>query len=232
MPEWFITGTDTGVGKTSFTCALLQVLSQDFPDLAGLKPVASGAGATHRGLLSEDTQRIAAALDVDPFNTPITGWTFPDPVAPPLAARRVGGTLDLESIVAFVRAQTRPERMLLVEGVGGLLCPLTERETVADLIATLGMPSIVVSRRSLGMLNHTLLTLEVAAKRGLPVVGVVVSETTPPTSLAEATNLEELQRYTNVPILGKLPHGGELQSMVDWVQLAKEGIGSGINPRP
>jgi dethiobiotin synthetase len=109
------------------------------------------------------------------------------------------------------------------------LCPLTEQETVADLAARLQLPLVVVVRRSLGTLNHTLLTLEVARGRGLAVAGVVVNETEPPVGLAAATNLDELARRIAVPVLAVVPHQvgttatdlGPIAA-VDWWRLAAE----------
>jgi dethiobiotin synthetase len=123
-----------------------------------------------------------------------------------VAARHAGVSLLLEGLVAAVRRRSSPGVPVLVEGVGGLLCPLTERETVADLAAGLGLPLLVVVRRALGTLNHTLLTLEVARGRGLPVAGVVVSETAPVQGPAEDANVEELRRRIDVPLLAVVPH--------------------------
>ena len=120
-----------------------------------------------------------------------------------------------------MRRQARPEAVLLVEGVGGLLCPLTEGETVADLARLLALPLVIVARRALGTLNHTLLTVEVARGRGLAVAGVVVSETTPPCGPAEESNVEELRQRLDVPLLAVAPHGqGLALAAVDWWQLA------------
>ncbi len=121
-----------------------------------------------------------------------------------------------------------PDIFLLVEGVGGLLCPLTERETVADLWpALLALPLVVIARRSLGTLNHTLLTLEVIRQRGLCVAGVVVNETAPVQGVAEETNVTELGKRLTVPILAVVPfqtnpHQGEIATLaaVDWQRLA------------
>ncbi len=117
---------------------------------------------------------------------------------------------------------------MLVEGVGGLLCPLTESALVADWIAKLALPVLIVARRSLGTLNHTLLTLEVAKQRCLRVIGVVVNETTRPASLAEQTNVEELRRWIDVPIRAVVPYQeGEPRteipaiSDVDWWSLIR-----------
>jgi dethiobiotin synthetase len=135
--------------------------------------------------------------------------------------------LDLAVIAGRVAQTALPESLLLVEGIGGLLCPLTDSETVADLAAMLRFPLVVVARRSLGTLNHTLLTLEVARKRGLPVAGIVVNETSPVRSCAEETNVEELSKRIAVPLLAVVPYltnpyDGEIASLaaVDWQRLA------------
>jgi dethiobiotin synthetase len=185
------------------------------------KPVATGAAE-----MSEDTLRLAAAVGVsDPAELEaITPWRFPEPAAPPVAARAVGVNLDLAQLVEAVRRQARDDAMLLVEGVGGLLCPLTERETVADLVRELGLPLVIVARRSLGTLNHTLLTVEAARSRSLDVAGVVISETTPPESMAERTNIDELRQRLDVPLLGVVPHGdaqGSAIANVDWWDLGR-----------
>src|SRR5262249_41856504 len=120
--------------------------------------------------------------------------------------RRVGIELKLDEIIRGVKDKQESNKAMLIEGVGGLLCPLTEQETVADLVAALRVPLVVVARRSLGTLNHTLLTLEVAHARDLYVAGVVVNETTPPQSLAEETNLVELQKRIRVPLLASIPY--------------------------
>ena len=134
--------------------------------------------------------------------------------------------MKLEELSAAVRQRGVGGKAVLVEGVGGLLCPLTERETVADLALELGLPLIVVARRTLGTLNHTLLTVEAAERRGLNVAGVVVTETTPVRSIAEETNVEELRRRLDVPLLAVIAHQAEAAcgkipalEAVDWWRL-------------
>lgn len=204
-PGLFITGTDTGVGKTVVTAALARLLRRHGNTVAVCKPVATGAAAAGGRLVSDDTLALAEAEGGQPDVREITPWTFADPVAPPLAARRQGVALQLDEIVAAIRRRAGSGKLLLVEGVGGLLCPLTEQATVADLVRELGLPLVVVARNALGALNHTLLTLEVAAGRGLPVVGVVVSETAPPEDVAAATNVSEM-RQLGVTVLAVVPH--------------------------
>jgi dethiobiotin synthetase len=202
----FFTGTDTGVGKTFVTCLVARQVRSSGRAVRVCKPVATGADLVQGRWLSDDTRRLAEAAGLPGEWERITPWSFPEPVAPPVAARCQGVRLDLAEIVAAVRRCAEPGVPLLVEGVGGLLCPLTDSATVADLAAQLRLPLVVVARRSLGTLNHTLLTLEVARHRGLTVAGVVVNEVTPAQGLAEATNVAELRQHTAVPILAVVPH--------------------------
>jgi dethiobiotin synthetase len=218
----FFTGTDTGVGKTIVACAVARALRRRGERVRVCKPVATGAGWNGERWLSDDTCKLSeAAGDAD--HAAITPWALPEPAAPPVAARLSGVTLSLPEMVEAVRRRADESGTLLVEGVGGLLCPLTDRETVADFAAELRLPLVVVARRSLGTLNHTLLTLEVARRRGLPVAGVVVSETAPPRGAAEETNVEELRKRLDVPLLAVVAHGAadaaEL-GRVDWRRLA------------
>jgi dethiobiotin synthetase len=230
QPGLFFTGTDTGVGKTFVTAGVARILRGRGYPCSVCKPVATGGRAAGGGWLSPDTEELAAAAG-EPDWDQVTPWSFPDPVAPPVAARRCGVSLTLAGLAGAVRRRQRPGVPVLVEGVGGLLCPLTEAETVADLAAALGLPLVVVARRSLGTLNHTLLTVEAAGRRGLAVAGVVVSETVPPAGLAEATNVDELRRRLAVPILAVVPHQAapsprppaELEA-VDWWRLCGAGF--------
>lgn len=222
MTGLFVTGTDTGVGKTHVAAAVARLLCRQGRAVVVCKPVATGAQWHAGRWLSEDTARLARAVGREGEVDRVTRWTFPEPVAPPVAAKLHGVTLTIAGLAAAVREQERPGAAMLVEGVGGLLCPLTERETVADLAGELGLPLIVVARRSLGTLNHTLLTLEVARTRGLTVAGVVVNETTALVGLADETNVAELTRRIAVPLLAVMPYGVDDLSplaAVDWWRL-------------
>jgi dethiobiotin synthetase len=231
MQGLLFVGTDTGVGKTFVTAAVARCLRRQGRRVAVCKPVATGATWINGRWLSADTLRLAQALGTDDFES-ITQWTLPDPAAPPVAAARAGICLTLAGLTAAVLRCNRPGSLLLVEGIGGILCPLTERETVADLAAALALPVVVVARRSLGTLNHTLLTLEAARARGLAVAGLVVSETERPRSLADETNVEELRKRIAVPLLAVVPHQRDAGPVdlpeiaaVNWWQL---GAGSGV----
>jgi dethiobiotin synthetase len=202
----FVTGTDTGVGKTVVTEALVRLFRRQGQRVRVCKPVAAGARWVEGRWVSDDTIKLALAAGSEGDWDQVTPWVWPEPAAPPVAARHAGEAVTLAKIVEAVRRRARPDHFLLVEGVGGLLCPLTDMETVADLAVLLGLPLIVVTRRSLGTINHTLLTLEAAARRGLRVVGVVINETTPPLGLADDTNVDELRRRITEPILAVVPH--------------------------
>jgi len=200
MRRLFITATDTGVGKTLTTSALVVALRRRGHRVWALKPVASG------GVPSDDTLALCRVTGATPES--VTGWSFHEPAAPPVAARVAGSELSLDAIVAWIRRQQErePDAIWLVEGVGGLLCPLTETATIADLACRLGDPVLIVARRGLGTINHTLLTVEVALQRGLNLVGVLMTETQPTTTLAERTAPEELQQRLAIPLLGVLPY--------------------------
>jgi len=222
MHGLFITATDTGAGKTFVTAGLARLWRREGRPFRVCKPVATGA----ENEWSEDTRRLAEAAGDSDLHA-ITPYTFAIPAAPPVAARLAGTALQLADLVAAVRRRAAQDNTVLVEGVGGLLCPLTERETVADLASELALPLIVVARRSLGTLNHTLLTVEAAQRRGLRLIGVVVTATMPVQGVAEETVIEELRCRLTVPILAVLPHqsnanGGEIAALqtVDWWRLA------------
>jgi dethiobiotin synthetase len=217
----FITATDTGAGKTFVTAAVARIWHRQQRPFRVCKPVATGAESDW----SDDTRLLAEAAGEADLQA-VTPFTFAVPAAPPVAARLAGRTLTLEELSTAVRQRGTGGRAVLVEGVGGLLCPLTERETVADLAVELRLPLVVTARRSLGTLNHTLLTVEAAQRRGLCVAGVVVTETVPVRSVAEETNVEELRRRLDVPLLAVVAHqsgagGGVIPALeeVDWWRL-------------
>ncbi|NBO92032.1 MAG: dethiobiotin synthase [Planctomycetia bacterium] len=205
MRGLFITGTDTGVGKTRIACVIARTWRAERRNFRVMKPTATGDG--------EDTRALSAAAG-DPEYTSITPFTFKAPAAPPVAARLEGKELSLAEIIESINRRADGAEAMLIEGVGGLLCPLTETQTVADLIVALGFPAVVVARRALGTLNHTLLTLEVARNRGLNICGVIVSETNPPVEIADQTNVAELQKRCRV--LGVMPFGAETLEINWW----------------
>ena len=221
-PGIFVVGTDTGVGKTRVAAAIARAWVRDGRRVGVVKPVSSGATPGPDGTLrSADVVELIAGITADgsPFPPPpaerVGPLVFAAPLAPPVAARAAGTTLTPEAVVAAVEgaldwwADVAGAEWLVVEGVGGLLCPLAEGGwTVADLAARLDFPIVIVAHRGLGTLNHTLLTVEAARARGLQIAGIVLNGARPPDDpRAEETNAAELARLLpDVPVLADWPH--------------------------
>ena len=232
MRGLFVTGTDTGVGKTWITLAILCALKAAGHNPGAMKPIASSGVLGKSGMMTcSDVELLADCVEADPGD--ICSICLPGDLAPSVAASLVDAVLPLESVVDQFRRQmqrwSRRADVMVVEGVGGLLCPITIDATIADFAIAIDYPLIVVARRGLGTLNHTLLTVEAARSRGLRVAGVVLSGSEPTTNeRAEETNPRELaSRLGNVPILAVIPHDpGGLSRIsvaygVDWWGLAK-----------
>lgn len=209
-----MTGTDTGVGKTVVAGALAAWFHQRGSNVGVMKPIATGArplrGDGGCRALSDDARflrRAAQVRDGWPLINPVC---LQEPLAPWTAALRAKRSIRLAPILQAFRMLASRHELLIVEGVGGLLVPLSARLTVADLARAMGLPLLLVARPGLGTLNHTLLTLECARRRRLPVVGVVFNHAKPPvddwmTRLADRTNPQILKRLIRVPVLGTLP---------------------------
>lgn len=206
MRGLFITGTDTGVGKTVATALIARALRADGCRTGCYKPVCSGSepgpdGSPHWA----DIEALSSALGDEFPKDRICPQAFHAPLAPPSAARLEGRDVDGELMrqgAAWWREQVD---VLLVEGVGGLLCPISARELVADLAVDLGFPVLVVSPLVLGTINHTLLTIEAAARRGLTVSGILFNDMGGAADVAEASQ-SEIAARSDVRILGTIPY--------------------------
>lgn len=243
---YFITGTDTGVGKTVVTAGIAAALSARGHNVGVMKPVATGClppesavstvgeggngdgnghgngdkpterdqhealhyawGDPRDHLRSLDALFLKAVSRVDDELPLINPYAYEEPVAPSVAARLAGRPVDLKLIEDRFFQLTLLHEVVLVEGAGGLLSPITEVETNIDIAAMLGCELIVVARPNLGTINHTLLTVNYASTQGLAVAGIVINGFgMGKIGLAERTNPEEIARFTNAPILGILP---------------------------
>jgi dethiobiotin synthetase len=197
----FVTGTDTGVGKTVVSCALVRALRERGVDAGGMKAIETGVGPA--GPLDAIALRDAAGAS-DPLED-VCPQQFALPAAPAVAAGAESRSVDFDAIrLAFGRIVNRRD-LVVVEGAGGLLVPIRGRETMADLAELLGLPLLIVARAALGTINHTLLTLEATAARGLPVIGVVISHAGGELSAADAANLSALRGALGNQLVGEIP---------------------------
>jgi dethiobiotin synthetase len=169
----FVTGTDTGAGKTVLTAALCAAIRASGASVSAFKPVATGIGEPPEGAWPHDHELLARVTDARPAD--VCARTFEPPVSPHLAAQLAGTTIDLEELLAAARAAAARADVLVVEGVGGLLVPLNARHDVRDLAVALGLPVIIAARPGLGTINHSLLTLAAARAAGLDVRAVVLT---------------------------------------------------------
>ncbi|WP_435021939.1 dethiobiotin synthase [Tundrisphaera sp. TA3] len=211
LPGLFVVGTDTGVGKTRVASRIARSWAGAGRRVGVLKPVATGAEVRDGRWISEDAEALRAAIGPAPLDR-VCPLLYEEPLAPPVAARRAGAPLLWDELARAVLGSlewwsTRAE-VMVVEGVGGLLCPIAEGATVADMAIALDYPLLVVAHRGLGTINHTLMTVEAARSRGLRVAGVLLNGARPTADpVAEATNAEELsRRLGGVAILGEWPH--------------------------
>jgi len=191
----FITGTDTGVGKTVVACGIARFLRMHDVKVGVMKPVASGS--------REDAKRLVRAAEVDDDLTLVNPQFFEAPLAPTVAAAFERRALHLESVYSAFWTLSKKYDVMVVEGIGGVKVPLGESTYVADMIEALRLPALVVSRAGLGTLNHTLLTLDALEKVKIHTLGVLFNGGKG-TTLPEKTNPEALQEHTTVQVMGHL----------------------------
>jgi dethiobiotin synthetase len=225
LPGLFVVGTDTGVGKTRVASAIARSLMREGRRVGVLKPLATGVPGGGDG--GEDAARLIAAAGGSIAPERVVPMALAAPLAPVVAARREGMRLEPAAVERAVEAAIAwwADRadVMVVEGIGGLLTPIAEGTTLADLAIRLDYPLVVVARRGLGTLNHTLLTVEAALRRGLRIAGLVLNSPSPAVdegaALAEATSADELaRRLDGIAILGEVPFLDVLD--VDSAQVA------------
>lgn len=210
---YFVTGTDTGVGKTTVGRALLAAATARGLRTRCFKPAESGCARVPDGtLVPRDAESLWEATDRSQLPESACLYRFEEPVAPGVAAARLGTSIDLGAIArALAAIQAAAPDFLLVEGAGGLLVPLGTGKNIADLAVLLGLPLLIVARPTLGTINHTLLTIEAARSRGLSVEGVIFSCGSADVEVdAIDSNAAEIREGSGVPVLGTLPHQPDL----------------------
>jgi dethiobiotin synthetase len=198
---YFVTGTDTEVGKTFATCALLSLAGGQGLRVLGMKPVAAGVDSSGR---NEDVEQLIAASSIKAPRALVNPYCFEAPVAPHIAAAIEGRSIDTSRIAAAARDLAAEADLLLVEGVGGFRVPLGDNVDTADLAERLGLPVILVVGLRLGCLNHALLTAEAIRSRGLQLAGWIANGIDPDLPWPEE-NITALKERLSAPLLGFLP---------------------------
>jgi dethiobiotin synthetase len=197
---YFVTGTDTGIGKTTVSCALLRAFAARSHKVIGMKPIA--AGVENGKWL--DVEQLLAASNVNVARQQINQYAFDQPISPHLAAQQAGREIDLTVIQqAYQTLNTQADRVV-VEGAGGFLVPLNQHQTGAHLAQALNLPVILVVGMRLGCLNHALLTAQAVRATGLTLAGWVAN-CIDPQMLADAENIATLEQRLDCPLLGVLP---------------------------
>ncbi len=201
----FVVGTDTGVGKTVVAAGLALVLKEKKVQVGVMKPVASGCRQAGKTLVSEDAVFLmeAAENQFPALSNPIR---LREPLAPLVAADAEGLEVDIQKVLFAFWELKKNYDYVIVEGIGGILVPLSEGYFVTDLIKSMNLSVIIVGRISLGAINHTLLTIEALRARGIEIEGIILNGLNPSSqSLAELTNPKVIEKLGKIPILGVLP---------------------------
>ncbi len=227
----FITGTDTGVGKTIVSAAIIRALIKKGIRVGAMKPIETGCIRAEvrkeDDLIPSDGMFLKEMAEMDDSIDMITPIRYEEPLAPMVAAELKKRPVDLDEIFSTYGALSKKYDFMVVEGVGGLLVPITfvrqndsatEQQFkdpsayfVSDLIRDLKLPVIVVARPTLGTINHTLLTVNYALREGINIFGVIINFNNPPeNNLTEKTNPEVLRQLCPVPVIGIMPYNKDI----------------------
>lgn len=221
--SFFVTGSDTGIGKTLMACALLRAFAAQGRRVAGMKPVAAGVEADGR---NEDVELLKAASNVALAERLINPYLLREPLAPHIAAQREGVAIDVQVILDCYQTISAMADIVVVEGVGGFQVPLGPQEDSAHLAVELNLPVILVVGMRLGCINHALLTQAAIRARGLPLVGWIANHIDPQMACVEE-NLEALRERIDAPLLGFVPYqlrpdSAIMRGLLDLAKLAND----------
>lgn len=175
MKSIFVTGTDTGIGKTTFTCALANLLKNSGINVGVMKPFATGV-PQKTGFQSEDVALLAKYSGVSDPESLINPYFFSIPTSPYQAAKKLGKTIDVDLVLTSFEKLQSIHDVVLVEGIGGVMTPILKDYFVADLIKSLNLDTIIISGTKMGSVNHTLLTLSLCTKYGIRVPGLIIND--------------------------------------------------------
>ncbi|HHT9125141.1 MAG TPA: dethiobiotin synthase [Candidatus Brocadiia bacterium] len=222
---FFITGTDTGVGKTVVAGGLAAMLKSRGLDVGVMKPVATGGKEIDGQIVSDDALFLMSMINCqDPYDL-VNPICLVPALAPTVAARLSNKAINMETVWNSFEILRAKHEFMIVEGVGGLLVPLSNNFYVVDMAKRMNLPLIIVSRPSLGTINHTLLTVMCARSKGLKIEGIIINNPPPypppqegrervGTGVAEKTNPSEIEKCSGVPILGIIPYDKEINANI------------------
>ena len=224
-PGFFVTGTDTGVGKTLVACALLHALARRGLRVVGMKPVAAGARREDGLLVNDDVVALTAASNTAAPAELVNPYCFEPPVAPHIAAAQAGVTIELARIVRAHAALARDADCVVVEGAGGFRVPLSPHANTSELAAALALPVVLVVGMRLGCLNHALLTADAVRAAGLDLAGWVANHVEPDMACADE-NVNALASALAAPLVARIgyaraPDPRALASAIDVKSLEK-----------
>lgn len=202
--RYFVTGTDTEVGKTVASCALLQAANQQGLRSAGYKPVASGSEMTARGLRNSDALALQHNSSVTLEYSVVNPWTFAEPTSPHIVSAESDTPITREGMSAGLRALENKADWILTEGAGGWFTPLSETFTFADWVVDEQLPVILVVGIKLGCINHAMLTAQAIEQAGLRFAGWIANDVQPP-GPRHTEYLATLRRVLKAPCLGEIP---------------------------
>ena len=213
---FFVTGTDTGVGKTAISAGLAYCLKRRGIKVAVMKPVQTGGVSEGGRLISEDLQVLLQGVRLNEPLELLNPYCLPEPCSPHLAARLAGLEIEPGKIINAYRQLADCYEVVIVEGAGGLLVPLREDYLTADLVKELELPLLIVANNILGVINHAALTVECALLRGLKVLGTLLNHTefSPPNPI-QRDNPAIISKITEAPFLGTVPYRPHEEN---WVQ--------------
>ena len=202
---FFITGTDTGVGKTQCSSLLIRACADQGYKVVGMKPVASGATVVMDKLRNEDALILMESANVEVPYDLVNPYCFSPPIAPHLAAQQSGIVIDLNTILESYKQLSGMADLLIVEGVGGWSVPLNDESDMSDLAQQFGLPVIMVVGIRLGCINHALLTAQSIQAKGCKLIGWIANFTTENVDVADE-NIKSLQARLTFPLLATIPY--------------------------
>src|SRR3990170_2880007 len=203
----FITGTDTGVGKTFVALGLINALKEKGFNVCPMKPVETGCRTKKGKLIPEDTMNLIKASGIKEAVDVINPYRFKHPLAPSVAAELEGKLIKKEKIFSAYNYLSKKYDITIVEGAGGIMVPLYKKYLFLDFISDINLPIIIVSRPGLGTINHTLLTIEIAKSRGIKILGVIINYAGQiKNDISVKTNPKIIESIGGIPLVGIVPY--------------------------